>query len=71
MNGEEPRILVVVPFYNNGRTVASVVSEITALGWPLLVINDGSTDGGPDSLKGLPRQLASVDPDYVAQSLFP
>ena len=31
MNGGEPRILVVVPFYNNGRTVASVVSEITAL----------------------------------------
>ncbi|MCX6572333.1 MAG: glycosyltransferase family 2 protein [Candidatus Aminicenantes bacterium] len=56
MNGEEPRILVVVPFYNNGRTVASVVSEITALGWPLLVINDGSTDGGPDSLKGLPLE---------------
>ena len=53
MNGGEPRILVVVPFYNNGRTVANVVSEITAQGWPLLVINDGSTDGGPDSLKGL------------------
>lgn len=54
MKGEEPRILVVVPFYNNGRTVANVVSEITALGWSLLVVNDGSTDDGPDSLKGLP-----------------
>ena len=56
MNGEEPRILVVVPFYNNGRTVAGIATEITAQGWPLLAINDGSTDGGPDSLKGLPLE---------------
>ncbi len=56
MNGEEPRILVVVPFYNNGRTVANIVTEITAQGLPLLVINDGSTDGGPDSLKGMPLE---------------
>lgn len=54
MSGGELRILVVIPFYNNGRTVAEVASQVIALGWPLLVVNDGSTDGGPASLLDLP-----------------
>jgi glycosyltransferase involved in cell wall biosynthesis len=54
MSGGELRILVVIPFYNHGRTVAEVTSQVLALGWPLLVVNDGSTDGGPASLRDLP-----------------
>jgi hypothetical protein len=54
MSGRELRILIVIPFYNNGRTVAEVTSQVLALGWPLLVVNDGSTDGGPESLRDLP-----------------
>ncbi len=53
MSAEEPRVLVVLPLYNNGRTVAAMSSEIAAMGRPLLVVNDGSTDGGPASLDGL------------------
>jgi glycosyltransferase involved in cell wall biosynthesis len=56
MDGGDVRILVLLPFYNNARTVAGTASGILSLGWPVLAVNDGSTDGGPDSLRGLPLE---------------
>lgn len=47
------RILVVVPVYNNGKTVAGVVRDVLALGLPLLVVNDGSTDSSSQVIDGL------------------
>ncbi|MDD8025049.1 MAG: glycosyltransferase family 2 protein [Acidobacteriota bacterium] len=56
MNGGEIRILVLLPYYNNAATVAETAAGILALGRPVLAINDGSTDGGPDSLRSLPLE---------------
>ena len=50
----DPRhICAVIPTYNNGGTVAGVVRGVLAQGLPVLVVDDGSTDGTEDALKGL------------------
>lgn len=41
LNGE---IIVLVPTYNNAGTLRDVLTRILAMDWPLLVVNDGSTD---------------------------
>ena len=47
-------IAVAVPVFNNERTAAEVVRGVLELGLPVLVIDDGSTDGSAESLAGLP-----------------
>ena len=50
----DPRhICAVIPTYNNGGTVAGVVRGVLAQGLPVLVVDDGSTDGTEAALKGL------------------
>ncbi len=44
------RMAVVIPVYNHGGTVQAVVAAACSLGWPVFVVDDGSTDGGPDGL---------------------
>ena len=54
----DPRhICAVVPTYNNGGTVAGVVQGVLRQGLPVLVVDDGSTDGTSDALKGLDIKL--------------
>ena len=38
-------IVALVPVYNHHLAVGVVVAELRALGAPVLVIDDGSTDG--------------------------
>ena len=49
-----PLISIVVPVYNEARTVASVIERLVAIDLPaareILVVNDGSTDGTRDVL---------------------
>jgi len=61
MTPENGRILIVVPFYNNEKTVAGVVGGALGLGLPVLAVNDGSTDGGPRSLAGLSAERLDLD----------
>ncbi|MBU0673123.1 MAG: DUF2062 domain-containing protein [Proteobacteria bacterium] len=49
--------LLVIPLYNHGTTVHSVVERALAAGWQVLVVDDGSTDGGSDQLAGLPCRI--------------
>ena len=50
----DPRhICAVIPTYNNVGTVAGVVRGVLAQGLPVLVVDDGSTDGTEEALKGL------------------
>ena len=50
----DPRhICAVIPTYNNGGTVADVVRGVLRQGLPVLVVDDGSTDGTADKLAGL------------------
>jgi len=47
---DPPRLAVVIPLYNHGRTVAAVVRGCRDLGAPVFVVDDGSTDGGAQTI---------------------
>lgn len=40
------RFAIVIPVYNHGRTLTAVAGAALKLGWPVFVVDDGSTDGG-------------------------
>jgi glycosyltransferase involved in cell wall biosynthesis len=44
------RFAIVIPAYNHGRTLKAVATSALALGLPVYVVDDGSTDGGDPSL---------------------
>jgi uncharacterized protein (DUF2062 family) len=46
-------ILLLIPLYNHGATVRTVVEKGLAAGWPVLVVDDGSTDDGLDRVSDL------------------
>lgn len=48
------RFIVVIPVYNHGRTVRSVVAEALKLEVPVIVVDDGSSDSGCGSLASIP-----------------
>ncbi len=45
-------ICIVIPAYNAAATIAPVLEEIVTLGYPVLVIDDGSSDGTADLVSG-------------------
>ena len=51
------KVLLVVPLFNHGETVAAVVRTALASGLDVLVVDDGSTDGGTREIEGLPCAL--------------
>ena len=57
MEAGQTRVLIVVPVYNNENTVAKVVREISDMGLPLLVVDDGSIDGSVSALADIPIHL--------------
>ena len=55
-----PLISIVVPVYNEARTVAAVIQRLIAIDLPapreILVVNDGSTDGTREVLDGITQR---------------
>jgi glycosyltransferase involved in cell wall biosynthesis len=47
------RVMVVIPVYNHGTTLRSVVERVLQLHDAVLVVDDGSTDDGLDSIAHL------------------
>jgi glycosyltransferase involved in cell wall biosynthesis len=45
------RFAFVIPVYNHASTVAQVVKDAQALGFPVFVVDDGSTDNTYDQIK--------------------
>lgn len=52
-----PRTLLVIPVFNHGKTLRSVAERSLGSGFDVLVVDDGSTDGGPDTISDLPVGL--------------
>ena len=48
------RICAIIPAYNEARTIGSVLEQASTIGMDLLVVDDGSTDGTIDILRGAP-----------------
>jgi len=48
---------LVIPLYNHGRTVRQVAERAIGHGYRLIVVDDGSTDKGPENLNGLDLTL--------------
>jgi glycosyltransferase involved in cell wall biosynthesis len=53
INEGNGRFAVVIPVYNHGRTVKDVAAAAVALGWPVYVVDDGSTDGCDPRLESM------------------
>ena len=53
----EDRIYVVIPVYNHVSTLRDVVVRSLAVHPHVMVVDDGSTDGGANSLEGLPVEI--------------
>lgn len=51
---KQPDILVVIPVYNHDATLRSVVEGVLAVHPDVLVVDDGSSDGGLDMIHDLP-----------------
>ena len=51
---EKPKIFLVIPVYNHGKTLRDVVVRALGVNDKVMVIDDGSTDGGLETLAGLP-----------------
>ena len=50
---DEKTILLVIPLYNHGGTIRDVVLKAFQSGYPVLVVDDGSTDGGLEQVADL------------------
>ena len=49
------RCAVVIPAYNHGRQLGDVLAKAQAFGFPLFVVDDGSTDSTPRVLDSWPH----------------
>ena len=49
-----PKTVAVIPVRNHAGTVRAVVEKSLDAGFPVLLIDDGSTDGSLDAAAGLP-----------------
>lgn len=56
-NHAKPEVFLVIPVYNHGKTLRDVVVKALMVNNRVMVIDDGSTDGGPETLAGLPVTL--------------
>jgi glycosyltransferase involved in cell wall biosynthesis len=54
------RPAVVAPTYNNARTLLGILARVEALGLPMIIVNDGSTDDTPRLLAEWERGNRSV-----------
>ncbi|MBL0040305.1 MAG: glycosyltransferase family 2 protein [Xanthomonadales bacterium] len=59
----KPAVSVVMPLYNKADLVLEAIASVQAqdmCDWELLVVNDGSTDGGPEQVRAATVQDARI-----------
>jgi len=47
------KVAIVIPAYNHGTRISDVVRDTTALGYPVFVVDDGSTDRTAEMLSSI------------------
>ncbi|PKN37230.1 MAG: glycosyltransferase family 2 protein [Deltaproteobacteria bacterium HGW-Deltaproteobacteria-2] len=53
IENKNTRFAFVIPVYNHAGTVAQVVKNAQAMGYPVFVVDDGSTDNSYDQIKDI------------------
>jgi len=53
LESDPPRIIIVIPVYNHAGTLRDVVTRSLKVHDRVMVVDDGSSDGGVDTLEGL------------------
>ena len=53
METRSPKTLLLIPVYNHSRTLRTVAEQGLAAGFPVLVVDDGSTDRSLETILGL------------------
>ncbi len=48
------RIYIIVPVYNEAAVISATLQDLLGTGYPVIVVDDGSTDALPQILAGLP-----------------
>jgi glycosyltransferase involved in cell wall biosynthesis len=61
------RFAVVIPVYNHGATVADVVRKAMHHRFPVIVVDDGSTDASHDNVKDIPGVLVRRHPQNLGK----
>jgi glycosyltransferase involved in cell wall biosynthesis len=54
---DRPPVVLVVPAYNEAASIADVLARCLRTGFPVVVVDDGSTDGTADIVGRLPVDL--------------
>ena len=55
-----PHTLILIPTFNNAGTISDVVGRALAQSLPVLVVNDGSTDGTADILARMQQESEAL-----------
>ncbi len=50
---EQSKIGIVIPVYNHGTRISDVVHQVVPLGYPVFVVDDGSTDSTAELLSSM------------------
>ena len=62
------KILAVIPVYNHGATLKDVTIKTMGTGFDVLVVDDGSTDQGLESLQGIGCLTHTLSPNQGERS---
>ena len=58
MDSSSPVLSILIPVYNECKTVRRVLEKVRAVDFPvpieIIAVNDGSTDGSREALQSLP-----------------
>ena len=74
MSNNDNKICVIVPTYNNAKTLAGVIAELKLHPYPIIAVNDGSTDSTDAVLAAACIEVCSYSPNkgkgYALQTGF-
>jgi len=61
------RVCVIIPTYNNGGTLAAIISDVSKYTRNIILVNDGSTDETPQIIASFPFLQEVSYPDNIGK----